>query len=307
MKVALIGGTGFVGGYLVDALLERSFIPRMLVRPGSEARVWRPDETEQVSGGVSDPRALEAVTSGCDAVIYNIGLLREFPSRGVTFQAMHVDGVRASIEAARTVGVRRFLLMSANGVRANGTPYQRTKYEAEVLLRNSGLDWTVFRPSVIFGPPRGRMEFCTQLLQQMILPPLPAPLFFEGLNLAEAGRFRMSPVYAGDVAAVFAEALVRAEAVGRVYPLCGPESPTWAEIVRAVATAVGKRKLALPAPAFGIKCIAAPLERFSFFPLTRDQLTMLLEGNACESGETFREFGIEPARFDPASLAYLRH
>ena len=98
-----------------------------------------------------------------DALIYNIGILRESPRRGVTFDELHNKAARRVMDAAAQLGVKRFLLMSANGVRPDGTAYQRSKALAEQHLRSTDLDWTIFRPSVIFGAPRGRMEFATQL------------------------------------------------------------------------------------------------------------------------------------------------
>ena len=90
-----------------------------------------------VPGAVEDPAALAECLSGSDAVIYLIGILREDPARGVTFEALPVQGVIDTIAAARAAGVQRFVLMSANGVRPEGTPYQRTKYQAEQALMAS--------------------------------------------------------------------------------------------------------------------------------------------------------------------------
>lgn len=117
-----------------------------------------------------------------DGVIYNIGILREFPRRGITFQALHSDAARRTMDAASEAGAKRYLLMSANGVKASGTAYQRTKFEAEQYLRTTALEWTIFRPSVVFSDPRDRMEFATQLLRDIIDAPLPAPLFFDGVQ-----------------------------------------------------------------------------------------------------------------------------
>ena len=99
-------------------------------------------------GDIGSQDTIDITLSGCDAAIYNIGLIREFPRKGVTFEEAHVEGVRRVIEGASRKGVDRFLLMSANGVRGSGTPYQDTKFRAEELLRDSGLKWTIFRPSI---------------------------------------------------------------------------------------------------------------------------------------------------------------
>ncbi|MGE5154836.1 MAG: SDR family oxidoreductase, partial [Bdellovibrio bacteriovorus] len=194
MKVAVIGGTGFVGVHLVDRLLADGHRPRLLVRPGSAHKVTCSADCEIVPGDLEQPGAIGRCLEGTEAVIYLIGLLREHPQQGITFEAMHRVGVEETIAEAQTQGIERFLLMSANGVRADGTPYQRTKFQAEEALKASGLRWTIFRPSVIFGDPRGRMEFCSQLKRDLIDSPLPAPLFFPGWLPTGAGGFQLAPV-----------------------------------------------------------------------------------------------------------------
>ena len=195
MRVAIFGATGFVGNYLVRALLAAAHEPSVLVRPGSENKLVERDRCRTTSGDIGSGQAIRATLDGCEAVIYNIGLLKEFPRRGITFEEAHFAGVKRVVEAAQDLGVQRFLLMSANGVRADGTEYQRTKYMAEQYLATTGLDWTVFRPSVLFGDPRGRMEFATQLLNDIVRSQLPAPLFFDGLLPIDAGGFRMAIDY----------------------------------------------------------------------------------------------------------------
>jgi uncharacterized protein YbjT (DUF2867 family) len=305
MRVTVFGGTGFVGGYLIDALLEHEHHPILLVRPGSEEKVRQAGQCTLVNGEIADPGAVRKAVTGADAVIYNIGILREFPARGVTYEALHFEGARRAMNAAAAAGVSRFLLMSANGVKADGAGYQRTKYLAEQYLASTGLDWTVFRPSVLFGNPRGRMEFATRLYRDVVCSPLPAPLFFEGVLPMHAGMFRMSPVHVKDVASVFVKALDMPETVGRIFALCGPEALTWKDILQTIARAAGKTKWMLPAPVLPLKGIAAMLDRYAFFPITRDQLTMLMEGNTCDGYEPFRTFGLVTTPFDTANLSYL--
>jgi NADH dehydrogenase len=305
MRVALFGGTGFVGSYLVDALIEHGHQPVLLVRPGSEDRVVQSAAVTLVKGDVADERAISAVLDGADAAIYNIGLLREFPARGVSFRELHFEAARRVMGSAVRSGVKRFVLMSANGVNAQGTAYQRTKYMAEEYLKTTGLDWTIFRPSVIFGDPRGRTEFATRLYREILCSPLPAPLFFKGLLPNRAGCFSLSPVHAGDVARVFVSSLADATAVGRIDEIGGPEALTWKAVLRRIADATEKPLLALPAPVWGVRSAAALLDRFAFFPITREQLDMLMAGNSCDSRALFERYGLEPQRFDPDSLGYL--
>lgn len=303
-RVALFGGTGFVGSYLVDALLARNLQPVLLVRRGSENKVEQADRCIVVSGDIDETEAVKQVIEKSDAAIYNIGILREFPSRGITFDRLQNEAARRVMDTAAASGLRRFLLMSANGIKADGTAYQRTKYLAEDYLKELELDWTIFRPSVLFGNPRGRMEFASQLSAEIIDSPLPAPLFHPGLLPLGAGRFTMSPVHVTDVATAFAESLQDPRTIGQTLHLGGPETISWREILTRLAAARGRRKLMLPAPALGVIAAAALLERFESFPITRDQVHMLLEGNAA-SPEDLKRLGIEPRRFSAEELRYL--
>jgi NADH dehydrogenase len=305
MRVAIFGGTGFVGSYIIDALIENGHQPVALVRPGSEDKLRHPNECEQVGGDIDDPDAIAETLAGSEAAIYNIGILREFPERGITYEAMHFEGAVRVIDAAQSAGAKRFLLMSANGVKPDGTGYQRTKYAAEQYLQGTDLAWTIFRPSVLFGDPRGRMEFATQLYQDLIRSPLPAPLFYGGLLPFDAGSFRMAPVHVEEVAAAFAKSLESEQAIGRIYPVCGPDALEWKTLIQTLADVAGKHKLSLPAPAWGVKIAASVFDRFEFFPITRDQITMLMEGNTCRDSAWSVELGIERRPFTPENLSYL--
>jgi len=296
MRVALIGGTGFVGSYLVDALADSGHEIRLLVRPGSEQKIQK--ETQTVAGDVSSPKALEATLDGCDAAIYCVGLLREFPRRGITFETTQYQGVVDTVAAAKKAGVTRLLLMSAIGVKDPGTKYQSTKRRAEVHALESGLDVTVLRPSVIFGDPRGTMEFATQLNRDMVRPPLPAVNF---------GGVEMSPVHVEDVAAAFVAALEDRGTIGKTLELAGPEILGWGDMVQRIASATGKSKLMLSMPLWLMKIGATLFDWLPFYPVTRDQLIMLEEGNT-GSSEILEELIAKEARsFSAAELQYLAH
>lgn len=304
MRTAIFGGTGFVGSYLIDALLAAGHEPALLVRPGSEYKVRHADRCRVTAGEINNPSAIDATLDGCDAAIYLIGVLREDPSAGITFRAMQYEGACRAIDAAKSRNVDRFLLMSANGVKPDGTPYQRTKFEAERYLDGSGLRGTVIRPTVIFGDPRGRMEFGTQLRDQMIRPPIPAPAFFPGLSPSRS--FSMTPVFVEDVARAFVNALTSDATIGKTLELGGSEELAWPEIIRRIARASGRRKLIIPVPVLAVRLAATLLDRFSFFPVTRDQLVMLMEGNTVPTTRDFDLLGISPAAMTVDRLAYLR-
>jgi len=118
--------------------------------------------------------------------------------------------------------------------------------------------------------------------------------------------FRMSPIHVKDVATVFVKSLQMPETTGQVYALCGPDALTWKDIVQTIARATGTGKWALPAPVMLIRIFATALDKFAFFPITRDQLTMLMEGNTCDGEQTVERFAVETTRFNEASLSYLQ-
>ncbi|MES9970654.1 MAG: NAD(P)H-binding protein [Candidatus Thiodiazotropha sp.] len=305
MKVALLGGTGFVGHYLTEKLLQHGHTPRLLVRENSSHSFKPTQPFEWVSGDIEDNKSLRRLLTGVDAVIYNIGILREYPSKGITFEKLQHEWAVKTASVAKEQGIKRFLLMSANGVELGLTPYQKTKLAAENHLPGSGLDWTIFRPSVIFGNPHGRLEFVTMLKRDIIDSPLPAPLFYEGLIPSNPGGFELSPVHVEDVAESFVLSLDRPETYSDIYTLGGPQNLTWKEILKTIAESLGKQKLMLPVPAFAPAMAAAALDRFQWFPISRDQIRMLLKGNVCSGEKIFNLCQIKPQSFDKQSLSYI--
>ena len=305
MRVGVIGATGFVGSYLVDQLVESGHEPSVLVRHGSEGKLRHASACRITTGEVSSATAVAETVRDCDAVIYNVGILREDRRRGITFEALQFEGVERCVRAARANGVQRFVLMSANGVKKGGTAYQDTKFRAEEVVRNSGLDWTIFRPSVVFGDPRGRMEFATQLYRDMIAPPIPAIGFFKGLRPATGGLL-MSPVHVLDVAAAFVRAVEDSTLAGKVIKLGGPESLSWTDMLTRIAAACDKKKLIIPMPIGVMKIAASLLDWLPLFPVTHDQLTMLEEGNTVANDLLSELIGRPPAAFTSENLAYLK-
>lgn len=306
MRVAIFGGSGFVGSFLVDALIAAGHEPSLMVRLGSERKVRQAERCRLVAGNLSSTTAIDATLENCDAVIYSVGILKESPKQGITFEELQYNGVVRVAESAKTRGISRFLLMSANGAKSTGTPYQETKFRAEEHVQASDFDVTIFRPSVIFGEPRGRMEIGTQLYAEMISPPIPAVGFFTGWR-PHRGAVAMSPVHVEDVAQAFLTALRESSTIGKTYVLGGPEVLSWAEMLRRIARTVGRKKWILPMPIGIMKLAAALLDWLPFFPVTRDQLTMLAEGNTADPAALAQLIGRQPKAFNEAHLAYLRN
>ena len=305
MKIALFGGTGFVGNYIVKELLKQKYSTKVLVRKGSEEKILK--ECEIVLGSIDDHNSIRNTIQGCDAIIYNIGIIREFLYQGISYNELHYEGVKSCVEAATTMGVKRFILMSANGVKESGTDYQATKWKGEEVLKGSSLDWTIFRPSLIFGDPQSstRPEFCTEIKNKMLSLPIPAPLFYSGLLPLNAGSFCMSPIHVVNVAEFFVSSIEKKKCFNKQYNLGGLESYTWKNIIHKIAVSSNKSTWKIPAPIFVINLLASILGRFDWFPITSDQITMLMEGNIVDE-YYFDEFGIDAISFDSNNLSYLK-
>ena len=307
MKTALFGGTGFVGSYIIDELIKHNMTPRLLVRNGAQSKLLQQEKCELVFGEVDDKTAVQETIQGCSAVIYNIGIIREFPANGITYESLHYLGAKQCIDEAVNFKIDRFILMSANGVKADGTGYQKTKMLAEEYLKSVNLDYTIFRPSLVFGDPRrnGRQEFCSQLKKDMLSLPFPSPNFFPGLNPFNSGNFAMSPIHAKDVASIFVKSINEMKTFKKTYHL-GGKAINWRDIIKIISGAYGKNKWTIPAPALFIKSLATIFGRFPWFPITKDQITMLMEGNVCDSEEIFSTLEINPIPFNSESLSYLK-
>src|SRR6185312_13357268 len=178
MKVFLTGSTGFVGKHMIRRLLAENHAVRALVRvlPGQRTRLLqafhREGDFQYVFGDVVSGRGLYEALSGCDAVIHLVGIIAEKGSN--TFDAVHHGGTRNVVEAAKRAGIKRFVHMSALGVRADGVAeYQRSKWKGEEIVRNCGIPHCILRPSLIFGPGDG---FVTEMISMMKQAPLVRPV-----------------------------------------------------------------------------------------------------------------------------------
>ena len=296
MRVFLTGGTGFVGSEVLRQLVAAGHTVRCLVRAGSEGKLAVREGVEVHRGDVTEPDSLEGALDGCEAVVHLVGIIREFPGKRITFKRMHFEATRNMVEAAEAQGVKRYLQMSANGTRENAaTPYHQTKWQAEEAVRASSLDWTIFRPSLIFGPADAFVNMLADMMRK--LPVLP---------VIGDGRYRMSPVAVEDVAASFVKALSLPETVGKTFHCCGPQSYSYDEVLDLIGSALGKQHVPkLHHPVFLMKPVVTLLENFPAFPVTSSQMTMLLEGNECDPREWAAAFGIAPQLFPEGIRRYL--
>jgi NADH dehydrogenase len=237
---------------------------------------------------------------GCDAVIHLVGIIGEIGDQ--TFERVHFEGTRRVLEAALTSGVRRIVHMSALGTRPEAASrYHQTKWAAEEAVRSSGLDWTVFRPSLIYGPGDGFVNLFAGMSRWSPV----LPVIGRGTSL-------LQPVSVDCVARAFARALDSKAAVHQTYDLCGPDRLNLPQVLQTLLRITRRRRVILRIPRALAWYPTAVLEwvfprvlrRPS--PLSRDQILMLEEDNVGNPEAAERDFQIPVVSFAEGVGEFLR-
>lgn len=274
MRVFVTGGTGYLGSVVLQDLVAAEHEVVALVRDPKRLVVRG---VQSVSGSLEDISAWEEALRGCDACVHTVGILREDPDHGVTFEKVHYQYTVNLLRACAKLGVEHFVYISANGVeRALPFDYMRTKGKAEQAVRASSLEWTILRPSVIFG---GRPD-CYNFVGAIREPLHHAPAF----PYFGDGRYRLAPVSADEVSEAVVASLAKPEARGQVYHLCGPETYTYKALLTLMNDIGGFKTRLFPLPWFVVEGAAGLLGGMGWFPLTPTMLKMLKNGNACPEG-----------------------
>ncbi|OQS37720.1 complex I NDUFA9 subunit family protein [Chromobacterium haemolyticum] len=235
-RICVIGGSGFIGSYIAERLTEQGCQLTIATRRRERAKasLLVLPGAQLVEADIHRPEALKQLISGHDAVINMVGILH---GNAAQFDKAHVQLSEKVIAACQSLGVRRLIHISALGADERGPSlYQQSKGRAEARVRESGLEWTILRPSVVFGHGDSFLNMFASLLRK-------APL----LPLAGA-HTRFAPIWAGDVARAVAASLSRRAAIGQSLDLAGPGVYTLAELVSLVGRRIGKPRpvIALP-------------------------------------------------------------
>ena len=279
--ILVTGATGFIGPKIVHRLRAEGKDVRCLVRNARKAKQLESWGCDVVEGDVTDRASVDFAVMGCDAVIHLVSILVGRPR---DFERVMEQGTRNLVEAAKVAGVRRFILMSALGTSEatrDLVPYFRAKWEMEQTLRESGLEYVIFRPSFVFGSDGGALQQFTRVARLAPVTPI-----------VGSGRQKLQPIWVEDVAAYFAAAVDRSEAANRTFELGGPDVVTWNEFWERLKRARRMRRPSVHIPTGLLRMQAVVLERLPNPPVTRDQLTMLEAGDNVvsndEAVETFQ-------------------
>lgn len=294
LKLTVLGGTGFVGSHMLPALADGGHSITVLSRNRERHRALTVlPEVRVLSADVYDPAVLARHFEGADAVINLVGILNESGFDGAGFRRAHVELTEHVIDAMQRAGAVRLVQMSALRAGEGESFYLKTRGEAEERVKASGLKWTLFQPSVIFGRGDGLFNRFATLLKFSPLMPLARP------------GARFAPVFVGDVCAAFEKALADRATIGKTFELYGPEVYTLTQIVELTRDWLGLKRaiIGLPDPLGWLQ--AASLQLIPGKPLSLDNFRSLaLDSVGTRNG--LAELGISATRVGAVMPRVLR-
>lgn len=292
-RVFITGGTGFVGTSIVKSLNDAALT--LLVRTSAKASI--PANVASVQGDVTDPASLTGKLAGFDTVIHLVAIIEE--QGKTTFDAVIRQGTENVVAEAKRAGVRHFIQMSALGAKDDPRyAYHTAKWKAEEAVKASGVPYTIFRPSVIFGPDDGFINPLAALVRT-----------FPVVPVVGSGTSRFQPVSLQDVADAFARAVADPQmTIGQTYELGGAKPYTYEEMLDVIAAEMGKRRPKVHVPVGLMKLVvraSEPLPRALRPPVTSEQLKMLALDNSTANSATERLIGRKPVALEDG-IAYVR-
>jgi len=290
-RISIIGGSGFVGRAIVQQAVAAGHQVTVVCRYPERARDLLVEGATLVKADVVDGTGVDVAVRGADCVIYLVGLL--FEKGRQNFVAAHVDGVARVIDACKQAGVKQYLHMSALGAgKVDDSAYAQTKAAAEALVSGSGLNYTIFRPSVIYGA--GDNFFNQFKSMSAVLPVLPVI----------SGTTRFQPIWVEDVARAFVCSIADKQVSGKSYELAGPNSYTFKALLELLMKELGRNRLLIDVPDFAAKLMAVFTGVLPTPPITLDQLKLLAHDNVVD-GEAFPAIFGEPASVELVLPTYI--
>lgn len=269
MRVFVTGATGFIGREIVQHLKQNGHHVLALCRNPADLEM---EGVHKVAGDILSPASWEPQLREAEACVHCIGILRAFPHKGITFEALHYQATLNLVRACGKVGVQRYIHISANGVeKTPKTEYMRSKAKAEQAVRSSSLDWTILRPSVVYGGRDDKQNFVSLLRDNLKKAPV-FPYFGKG-------DYRLAPVSTWEVAETVRRCLETPELVQKIIHLGGKEVYTYKALLHLLAESGGHKTRLFSLPAWMMNTAASVLGGFEWFPMTSEMLQMLLEGN----------------------------
>jgi uncharacterized protein YbjT (DUF2867 family) len=297
-RVSVVGGSGFIGRYVVKRLAERGAVITVVSRHATEARFLKPmgdvGQIALIDAGLDDEARLTAAFTGSSAVVSCVGILYE---RGrQRFQLLHVDGPARLARIAAAAGAKHFVHVSAlSADPQSSSAYARTKAMGEAAVKAALTTATILRPSLVFGPEDDFFNrFAGMARLSWVLP------------LVGGGTTRFQPVYVGDVADAVMAVLERPDAQGKTYELGGPAVLSFRELMELLLAEIGRRRVLVTLPFALARVAALFMEFLPKPPLTRDQVNLLQRDAVVTPGAPgLAELGITPTALELVLPSYL--
>jgi uncharacterized protein YbjT (DUF2867 family) len=297
-RTAVLGGSGFIGRYVVQRLAARGTVIAVGCRHAEDAKFLMPmgnvGQIAALNVSLGDEELLRAFLAGNDVLINSVGILRE--SGGQSFELVHHTGPARLARLAREAGIERFVHISAIGADPRSpSAYARTKAAGEAAMRDAFPTVTILRPSVVFGP---EDQFFNRFAAMAMISP--------ALPLIGGGHTRFQPVYVGNIADAVMKCLDDPATAGRLYELGGPKIYSFRELIELLLSEIRRKRLLVDLP-FGLAELQARL--MSILPnppLTPDQVELLKRDNVVSSGAlTLATLGIAPTAVEAMLPTYL--
>lgn len=294
--ILVTGGTGFVGSHLMKRLVSEKIQTRCLARKTSDIEKLKElgiEVVEVVYGDVLDKESLKKAVEDVETVIHLVGIIVE--KKGATFEIIHTQGTKNLVEVSKAAGVQRFIYISALGARENArSRYHKTKWEAEKAVINSGMEYVIFRPSIMVGEGG---EFITMLSKIVRWAPI-IPII--------DGESKVQPIYVENTVDCIIKSLTDPKTTNRIFEIAGPDQITYKELFLTLMEV-----LEIDNPTFQIPitfmwpaaCIFEGVMEKP--PITTQQLIMLQEDNICDIREMQEVFNLKLVPFKEALKTFL--
>ena len=289
--ILITGATGYIGRHLVSRLVDQGERPRCLVRNTSRAASILPaDKVELVEGDTTQPASLEAAVQGVDTIVHAAFITADQKqSAGNSYEKTNVQGTSNLIKAAKNAGVKRIIEIGGLGTRPDKPgSYMQGRYLAEKMLKDSGLDWTIIQPSVLFGKNAPFIKGLSGLISS-------APV----VPLIGGGKVLFQPIYVEDVVTVIVKTLEDpARTTGKTFTIGGPAYYSFTQVIDELLRAMHKTRIKAPAPTALVGIGAAVMEAvLPKPPLTRAAMTLFSFNNTTDLNSVERDFGFKPVSF----------
>jgi uncharacterized protein YbjT (DUF2867 family) len=295
--ILVAGGSGFVGGGIVRELARRGKPVAVLSRHPRPERFpglaieWR-------EGDVTRPETLAAAMQGVEAVV---GCQQfpnspiENPGRGYTFEKVDAEGTEHLVRAAKAAGVGRYVYLSGVGASWEGRHWFRAKWRAETAVKESGLTYTIIRPSWVYGPEDKSLNRFLGMSRFLPFVPL----------IGNSGKQQMQPVFIDDVGRAVADSLENEAAHSQTFELGGPEVMSMSDVVRTALQTIGRKRLLLPAPKFVMKTVASVIQFAPGRPLTPDAVDFITEDALADPTAIQQKLGLKLTPLRAGLSTYL--